>query len=197
MSLVLQSSGGGSVTIAEPTTASNFTQTLPAVDGTVITTGNIPAGSVLQVVSALKQDTFTTVSTSLTDVTGLSVSITPISATSKILVTAVISLTNTNTAGFSSFGAILRDSTIIGAGTPAGNRPAGSFFIQSTTNRGPVPFSMTVLDSPATTSATTYKVQIATEGGGGTAAVGRNNDDINNAAYPRLSCSITVMEIAA
>jgi hypothetical protein len=35
MSLVLQSSGGGSVTIAEPTTASDFTQTLPAADGTV------------------------------------------------------------------------------------------------------------------------------------------------------------------
>jgi hypothetical protein len=35
MSLVLQSSGGGSVTIAEPTTASNFTQDLPAADGTV------------------------------------------------------------------------------------------------------------------------------------------------------------------
>jgi len=36
MSLVLQSSGGGSVTIAEPTTASDFTQTLPAADGTSI-----------------------------------------------------------------------------------------------------------------------------------------------------------------
>jgi hypothetical protein len=36
MSLVLQSSGGGSVTIAEPTTASNFTQTLPAVTGNVV-----------------------------------------------------------------------------------------------------------------------------------------------------------------
>jgi hypothetical protein len=35
MSLVLQSSGGGSVTIAEPTTASNFTQTLPAATGNV------------------------------------------------------------------------------------------------------------------------------------------------------------------
>lgn len=36
MSLVLQSSGGGSVTIAEPTTASDFTQTLPAADGAVV-----------------------------------------------------------------------------------------------------------------------------------------------------------------
>jgi hypothetical protein len=35
MSLVLQSSGGGSVTLNEPTTASDFTQTLPAADGTV------------------------------------------------------------------------------------------------------------------------------------------------------------------
>jgi hypothetical protein len=42
MSLVLQSSGGGSVTINEPTTASNFTQTLPAADGTVVISGTTP-----------------------------------------------------------------------------------------------------------------------------------------------------------
>jgi hypothetical protein len=35
MSIVLQSSGGGQITINEPATASNFTQTLPAADGTV------------------------------------------------------------------------------------------------------------------------------------------------------------------
>jgi hypothetical protein len=38
MSLVLQSSGGGQITIQEPTTASNFTQTLPASTGTVVLT---------------------------------------------------------------------------------------------------------------------------------------------------------------
>ena len=43
MSLVLQSSGGGQITIQEPATASNFTQTLPAATGTVAVTGNIPA----------------------------------------------------------------------------------------------------------------------------------------------------------
>jgi hypothetical protein len=42
MSIILQSSGGGSVTIAEPTTASNFTQTLPAATGTVVITGTTP-----------------------------------------------------------------------------------------------------------------------------------------------------------
>jgi hypothetical protein len=45
MSIVLNSSGGGSVTINEPTTASNFTQTLPAATGTVMVSGNMPAFS--------------------------------------------------------------------------------------------------------------------------------------------------------
>jgi hypothetical protein len=43
MSIVLQSSGGGSVTINEPATASNFTQTLPAATGDVMVSGNMPA----------------------------------------------------------------------------------------------------------------------------------------------------------
>jgi hypothetical protein len=45
MSLVLQSSGGGQITIQEPATASNFTQTLPAATGTVMVSGNMPAFS--------------------------------------------------------------------------------------------------------------------------------------------------------
>ena len=45
MSIVLQSSGGGSVTIAEPATASNLTATLPAATGTVMVSGNMPAFS--------------------------------------------------------------------------------------------------------------------------------------------------------
>jgi len=45
MSLVLQSSGGGQITIQEPTTASNFTQTLPAATGEVMVSGNQPAFS--------------------------------------------------------------------------------------------------------------------------------------------------------
>jgi len=40
MSLVLQSSGGGQITIQEPATASNFTQSLPAATGDVMVSGN-------------------------------------------------------------------------------------------------------------------------------------------------------------
>jgi hypothetical protein len=45
MSLVLQSSGGGLVTLQEPTTASNFTVTVPAETGTMITTASTFAGT--------------------------------------------------------------------------------------------------------------------------------------------------------
>jgi hypothetical protein len=45
MSVILQSSGGGQITIQEPATASNFTQTLPAASGEVMVSGNQPAFS--------------------------------------------------------------------------------------------------------------------------------------------------------
>jgi hypothetical protein len=44
MSIVLQSSSGGSVTINEPATASNFTQTLPTTNGTLATIEQIANG---------------------------------------------------------------------------------------------------------------------------------------------------------
>jgi hypothetical protein len=49
MSIVLQSSGGGQITLQEPATASNFTQTLPAGTGTTVVNGvngSIVSGSV-------------------------------------------------------------------------------------------------------------------------------------------------------
>jgi hypothetical protein len=45
MSVILQSSSGGQITLQEPTTASNFTQTLPSASGTVMVSGNQPAFS--------------------------------------------------------------------------------------------------------------------------------------------------------
>lgn len=45
MSLNLKSSGGGSVTVDVPSTASNYTATLPAATGTVMVSGNQPAFS--------------------------------------------------------------------------------------------------------------------------------------------------------
>jgi len=53
------------------------------------------------------------------------------------------------------------------------------------------------LDSPATTSATTYKIQIYNNNGSGTIYINRSQDDTNASNFPRGVSSITVMEIAA
>jgi hypothetical protein len=144
----------------------------------------LPAGSVLQVVSTTKTNAFTTTSTSFTDVTGLSVSITPSSATSKILVTAAvqhsISVTTNNV-----WVQLVRDSTAIGNGTDGfgGSRADTVNLIWCST--------ISYLDSPATTSSTTYKIQL--KAGAGTAAVNTRATDSSFL----VSSHITVMEIAA
>jgi len=62
MSIVLQSTGGGSVTINEPSTASNFTQTLPAATGTVMVSGNMPVFSAVKLTNqSISNATFTKV----------------------------------------------------------------------------------------------------------------------------------------
>ncbi len=76
-------SGTGTLTIAAPNTNSNFTLTLPTNTGTLLSTKS--AGTVLQVVNATYSTQLSTTSTSYVD-TGLSASITPTSATSKILI---------------------------------------------------------------------------------------------------------------
>jgi hypothetical protein len=68
MSIVLQSSGGGSVTINEPTTASNFTATMPAATGTVMVSGNQPAFSAYANASqSVSSNVFTKISFQLED----------------------------------------------------------------------------------------------------------------------------------
>jgi hypothetical protein len=51
------------------------------------------------------------------------------------------------------------------------------------------------LDSPATTSATTYKLEMKMNSG--TSFVNRSNADTDSAVFARYASTITVMEIAA
>ena len=55
--------------------------------------------------------------------------------------------------------------------------------------------SLNYLDSPSTTSSTTYKLQIINFGGR-TNYVNRTGNDTNNQVYPRTASSITVMEVS-
>jgi len=171
---------------------------LPAtfVAGNVLTAAQMNAlrGAfrILQVASTAKTDTFSTASTSYTDITGLSVAITPSSTDSKILVLVDVKVTassdNVNVA-------LLRGATQIYLGDSAGNRTramaGGNLLNQYDILQG----GGIYLDSPATTSATTYKLQMSVSGG--TGYVNRNALDTDNFAYPRTASSITVLEVSA
>ena len=78
----------------------------------------LPVGSVLQTLSTTKTDTFISSSTSYTDVTGLSLAITPSSTSSKILVICHLGTVSNNN-HYSGF-RFVRGSTSIGIGTSGG-----------------------------------------------------------------------------
>lgn len=154
------------------------------------------AGSVLKVLSTTLDTTFSTSSTSFVDLTGLSVSITPTSNTNKIMVIVTISYcmsASTNAAMFK----LRRGSTDIGIGAASGSRTRATQWIGGVSLGvdATLSLSMSYLDSPATTSATTYGVQLLTNAG--TAYINRSNADTNSSAFARSVSTITVMEVVA
>jgi len=203
MSIVLQGSTSGSITLQEPAVAGTTVLDLPATSGTVLTSASsvtrsqLPVGSVLQVVQTIKTDTFSSTASSFTDVTGLTVSITPTSSSSKILVILSIAGMNGSTTG--STARLARNGTGIGVATSASSRNAGGtaemYHARSDTF---LTYTSIVLDSPATTSSITYSGQIiAGSGGSYTTYINRSSTDSDSNAYCRGASSITVMEIAA
>lgn len=174
-------------------------------NGTVLTADSAEAtglkwatpigGKVLQVVSVNKLDTFTSNSTSPIDVTGLSVAITPTLTTSKILIFCQISGDGLNASNGSMF-RLLRDSTNLIVPTSPGSRASGALSLFTTNTSSVDNGTIVYLDSPATTSATTYKIQgFATTSGN--FYVNRSSTDTDNAAFMRTVSTITVMEIGA
>ena len=184
-------SGTGTLTIAAPNTNSNYTLTLPTNTGTLLSTKS--AGTVLQVVQTTKTDSFSTTSTSYT--TFISVSITPTSSSSKILVTFG---TNGGTAGDVAHGylAIFRGATQLFQATDTGSRRGATSVINTATQQQ-LYYGGTFLDSPATTSSTTYTIQVLSSNGVAI-YLNRSGRDNNALDYDgRSVSSITVMEIAA
>lgn len=153
------------------------------------------SGKVLQVVTTFKDDTFSTASTSFTDVTGLTVSITPSSATSKILIHWYCPMTGAWGASNGRM-QVTRGGTAIAIGATASSRTRVTADIYPSVQSTYIPVGGHYLDSPATTSATTYAIQVST-GGSGTMYVNRSDSDTDNSGFSRSAASITVMEIGA
>ena len=193
-------SGGNGVILAAPTSnpAADRTLRLPGdADGTIATTAN--AGKILQVVQAVKKNRQTINSTTLVDITGMSVSITPSSASNKVLVN--YSLVVFSNAVYYAL-RLLRDSDstiFIGDENPSAtsqNRASfgsydSSYVIADT-------IAQSFLDSPNTTSATTYKLQ-AYSPYSSAYTIGCNSGvALDNYTYMNNCVStITAMEVAA
>jgi hypothetical protein len=150
---------------------------------------------VVQVVQTAKTDTFTTTSAMPTfvDVTGVSATITPTSASNKILVTVTATVGATPANNGTAIN-LVRGSTSIAIGDTRGSttRAFGGAVPNSTISA--YSLSVCFLDSPATTSATTYKIQAAAESGGTTLLGGCYRTDLaSGVSVPTI---ITLQEIA-
>ena len=156
-------------------------------------TANAGGGKVLQVVTAVKTDTFSSTSTSFTDVTGLTASITPSASNSKVLV--LINFDTGATSDHKYAFKLVRGSTDISIGAADGSRARVSTFGYSMSSTDVESHSIIHLDSPSTTSSTTYKIQGFVEGN--TFYVNRQANDANSSTHQRSASNITLMEIGA
>jgi hypothetical protein len=156
------------------------------------------AGAVLQVVQTQYVSTFSTTSTSLTDISGFSVTITPKFSTSKILLLMQATVAQASNGGYANGFVIIRNgATSVGSGTAG----TSSNYITCVSNyAGESPFcaSANYLDSPGSTSAQTYQVQTKGQSGGGTFYLNRTGN-LNAGSQPYqggYASTLIAMEIS-
>ena len=160
---------------------------------------NTSTGKILQVKQATQTGrvSASVTSTVFQDISGLSVSITPTATSSKILISFHLHVATT-VGNYLVMSRIMRDSTAIGIGDQVGsNRPRASNITWSNNESyQTTAIDNAFLDSPNTTSATTYKIQW-TDSYGQTLYLNRGITDSDSIYYPYTSSHITVMEVAA
>ena len=169
---------------------------LTSLNASNLSSGTVPAarlpsvGKVLQVVSTNNGTVFSTSSGGYVDVSGLSVTITPSATSSKVLVTLDYTTDTQNDNTVFSV-QLVRGSTAIG------NAAHGNQMMHMNANEYDTG-GFTFLDSPSTTSATTYKLQVKTGNhtgpNGGTVIFNRSQDGNTN---NRWTSNITVQEIGS
>ena len=199
----LKSNGSGVTSWASPTATEIGTTSGTASASTYLcgnnTWGTPSGGKILQVVEAIKKDTATNTSSSWADISGLSVSITPSSTSSKILVQANIQLA-ANGSNCHMALKLIRDSTDfnIGDADSSANRASYGGFLDS--NAVMVNATLSGLDSPSSTSSLAYKVQgrVTHDAGSDAFAINMNPAYNNgNLYFNKCVSNIIVMEVGA
>tara|TARA_Y100000004_G_scaffold75309_1_gene84684 strand:- start:312 stop:962 length:651 start_codon:yes stop_codon:yes gene_type:complete len=216
MSIKLKGSSDGSVSLDAPADTSpsgtDVTFTLPTADGSagqVLTTNGSGAlsfaneGKILQVVSTTKTDTstFNSVNQAYTStVPGLTVAITPSSTSSQILIRGVVCFSTNDTGKNGVSVTLLRGSTEIGLGQSGNSNTRSSFagYYSPDDNRLPQAIPFEFLDSPSTTSETTYGLKLFQPFSANiNVHVNLNGDGSASGTRVRTISTITAMEVAA
>ena len=203
MTVKLVGSTSGSVSLQAPastTGGAHRVLTLPDVNGTVATTTT--AGKILQVVSAAKGDIQSWNGTSETEITNLAPTITPSSASNKILV--IGQLYSSSTVATDTAFNVVKRSINSGTFTTIGNH-AGTSDSASTLAHGHggnfngtwnlMNSSMHYLDSPNTTQSIVYKWFFRSEISG-TTYINRTGRH-NTVYHPATISCLTLFEVAA
>ena len=167
----------------------------------IVPRDGLPSGSsggIIQVKQTVLDTVFSSNNTNYVDVTGMSVNITPQRSDSKILVMVNLRCSMNQSDRWSAY-ILLRDNQILFDGTADGSRTQSSLWhinFEGTGNGNSLgDKNITFLDSPASTSALTYKLQVKVQSGA-TAYVNRTGNDANADYATRTSSSITVMEVS-
>lgn len=151
-------------------------------------------GNIIQVQSTTKSDTYSTANTSYEDIPNFSCSITPRYSTSKVLVLVDIGGLSANNGTV--YTRLVRGSTEIYSGDGSGGVLSQIYDGGNSTGEhyfGVWHHGATYLDSPVTTSVTTYKVQIKAQSG---VTVYFNRNTYDAGVYNgRTASSITLMEL--
>jgi len=159
------------------------------------TTLNVTAGKTLQVLQTVKTDTFSTTASAWVDVTGLSVSITPSATSSRVKIICSVNV-GCLSAATPLHLRLTRGGTPICVGDAASARSQATSALSNDSgiaSDGQQSMIMSFVDSPSTTSSTTYAVQMWSVNG----RVNRENGDTDTALTARAASTIIVEEIGA
>ena len=150
------------------------------------------SGGIIQVVHTKRTTSLTTSGTTFVDF--MTASITPTRSDSKILISFGL-YAGTNGDINHPYASIFRDSTEIGSATDTGSR-TGASAVYNTLTQQQIFGGNQHLDSPATTSAITYRIKVKSSNGQ-IAYFGRSARDTNLTAYDgRTSSFLTLMEVS-
>jgi len=159
-------------------------------DGTDSNTGRI-----IQVVQTTFQGTHSATGSSDVTITGLDTSITPKENASRIHIAVQIGTCGVGGTNNYMYFSLYRGSVNLPRGNAASSRKVCTFSIRPGLEHYAYPISMNYIDTPNTTSSTTYHVKYSMEGG--TGYINANGLDYNQTNYPRTISTMILTEIAA